>query len=225
MGKIHEGVWLPEDETHLVGMMSPGAKRFCRLPDGRASYQRHKYLAALALVGGSDGARVFVDVGAHVGLWSMQAEYDFETILAFEPHPVHADLYEQNVTRSRGITLFRVALGETKDSVSLRTAPTSSGDTYIAGPGPIPMQALDDFDIPRIDLLKIDTEGFELPILLGAHKTLLRTKPVIVVEQKGRDALYRGSQKDEALVFLRELGAHPLRPAISGDHFYGWKAP
>jgi FkbM family methyltransferase len=215
--KLHEGVWLPLGEKHLVEMMSPKAKRFTRLPDGRASYQRHKYLAALPFV---KQRKVFVDIGAHVGLWSMQAVLDFEKIVAFEPHPLHANLYEHNM-QGQKYTLHRVALGDRKDSIALKGEPGSSGDTHVAGPGDIQMRTLDSYRLRRIDLLKIDTEGYELPILKGAVETLKRCRPVIVVEQKGRDVKYHGGKPGEAAVFLRELGWTDMIPPISGDHIMG----
>jgi FkbM family methyltransferase len=200
-------------------MMSPKAKRFTRLPDGRASYQRHKYLAALPFV---KERKVFVDIGAHVGLWSMQAELDFDKIVAFEPHPLHANLYEENVKKH---TLHRVALGDRKDSIALKGEPGSSGDTHVAGPGDIQMRTLDSYRMRRIDLLKIDTEGYELPILKGAMETLKRCRPVIVVEQKGRDVKYHGGKPGEAAAFLRELGWEDVIPPISGDHIMGCTTP
>lgn len=219
--KLHEGVWLPAIEEHLVQMMTPGAKRFARLPDGRASYQRHKFLTALALVADSG---VFVDVGAHVGLWSMQAEADgFRRIVAFEPCPLHADLYPFNL-RGTDWTLHRCALGEGEGTVSLTAERTSTGDTHVAGPGDIPMRTLDSFGLDRVDLLKVDTEGYELPILRGAVETLTRCRPVVVVEQKGREVRYHGGQAGEAVAFLREMGMVELAPSISGDFFMGWRA-
>jgi len=215
--KLHEGVWLPLGERHLVEMMSSKAKKFARLPDGRASYQRHKYLAALPFV---KDRKVFVDIGAHVGLWSMQAELDFEKIIAFEPHPLHANLYEENVLCGK-YTLHRMALGDRKDNVALKGEAGSSGDTHVAGPGDIPMRTLDSYRIRRIDLLKIDTEGYEFPILKGAVETLRRCRPVIVVEQKGKDAKHHGGKPGEAVAFLRELGWADLIPPISGDHIMG----
>lgn len=216
--KSHDGVWLPVTEEHLCGMMSPGTKRFARLPDGRPAYQRHKYLAALPLV---RERIVFVDIGAHCGLWSMQAELDFNTIMAFEPHPLHAAIYPHNM-RTTNWTLNAVALGASEGSISLTSGPDSSGDTYVSGAGDIPMRTLDSFGLERIDLLKIDTEGYELPILNGSVETLRRCRPVIVVEQKGRDMRNHGMKKNGAVEFLKRLGAVELAPAISGDYFMGW---
>jgi FkbM family methyltransferase len=219
--KLHDGVWLPEVEQHLVHMMSPGAKSFMRLPDGRPAYQRHKYLALMERVP-ADRRRRFIDIGAHVGLWSMQAELDFGFVVAFEPQSLHADIYPFNMRTDRW-ELHRVALGEAPGSVSLACEPTSTGDTHVAGPGDIPMVTLDSFGLAP-DVIKIDTEGYELPILRGAVETILRHRPIICVEQKGREVTYQGGQRDEAVAFLRSLGMVPLRAPISGDHFLGWRA-
>lgn len=211
---LHEGVYLPEGEQHLIGMMSPGTKRFARLPDGRASYQRHKYQQALKYV---RERGVFVDIGGHVGLWSMQAELDFAEIIAFEPHAEHAACYEKNCRPEN--VLHRCALGEEHGHVSLAGQKGSSGDTHVAGDGEIPMFPLDYFEIDRIDLMKIDTEGYELPIILGASETIRRCKPVIVVEQKGRDSMYFGGKAKGALAALKRMGMRELCAPISGDYF------
>jgi FkbM family methyltransferase len=218
LAKMHEGVWLPATEVHLVGMMTPGTKQFMRMPDGRAAYQRHKYLAAVEHVA---HRKVFVDIGAHVGLWSMQAEQDFESIIAFEPHPVHAAIFPRNVKMER-VTLHQCALGDRDGGVALTSGPQSSGDTYVSGDGDIPIRTLDSLNIERIDMLKIDTEGYELPIVRGATETLLRCRPVVVVEQKGRDALYHRQKQGGAVEFLRSLGMQDLRPPMSGDHIMWW---
>ena len=214
---LHEGVYLPDGEKHLIGMMSPKAKRFARLPDGRASYQRHKYLHAMPHV---RDPQVFVDIGGHVGLWSMQAELDFEEIIAFEPHAEHAACYEKNCRTSN--ILHKCALGEDFGHVSLTGQEGSSGDTHVAGDGDIPMFPLDYFELERIDLMKIDTEGYELPIILGATETIRRCKPVIVVEQKGRDGMYFGSEPQGALKALERMGMRKLCAPLSGDYFLGW---
>lgn len=218
--KLHDGVWLPEIEEHLVQMMSPGAKSFARLPDGRPAYQRHKYLALMAHVP-AHRRSVFVDIGGHCGLWSMQAELDFGFVVAFEPQPLHADIYPFNMGPD-GWQLHRVALGAAPGSVCLACEPTSTGDTHVVGPGDVPMATLDSFELAAVDVIKIDTEGYERPILQGAVETIRRHRPIICVEQKGREVMYQGGQRDEAVAFLRSLGMAPLRPPISGDWFMGW---
>lgn len=217
--KDYMGVWLPDWEVHLIDMMRPGAKRHELLPDGRPTYQRHKYRAALEFVKNRD---VFVDVGGHCALWGMQAEQDFANIHAFEPNPEFAEIYPHNM-RTHNWCLHRVALGDREDTVSLGFEKGSSGGTYVVeGDGNIPMRTLDSFEIEHCDLMKIDVEGYELPVVMGARDTIRRTKPVIVIEQKGRDARNFKAPPHRALAYLTKLGMKPLRQPISGDHFMGW---
>ena len=43
------------------------------------------------------------------------------------------------------------------------------------------IKKLDDLQL-EVDLIKIDTQGFEFPVLQGAIKTIVRCKPVIILE-------------------------------------------
>lgn len=220
LAQDHAGVLLPAGEAHFVEMMSPGQKRYATLPEGRPAYQRHKYLAALELLP-AERRRVFVDVGAHVGLWAYQAERDFAAVVSFEPVARFAALYPFNM-RSDRWRLHRCALGAERGGVSLDVRETDTGCTHIASAGEIPLRRLDDFALPVADLVKIDVEGFELPVVQGAVETIARCRPLIVVEQKGNDAKNFGGRRGEAAAFLHSLGLVELRPAISGDLFFGF---
>jgi FkbM family methyltransferase len=46
----------------------------------------------------------------------------------------------------------------------------------------VPLATLDSFAFPRVDLLKIDAEGMETQVLLGASETLHRCRPVLYLE-------------------------------------------
>lgn len=217
--KCHKGVYLPESEKHLIEMLSPGSKRYMELEDGRPAYQRHKYLAALELV---SGRSVFVDVGAHCGLWSMQAEQDFRFIYAFEPFNLYQEIYPRNM-RGTGYALLPYGLSDNEGLCSFKHEKNSSGGTHIVpGPGTGQLKTLDSFGLSAIDLLKIDVEGHELQMVKGARETLLRTKPVVVIEQKGRDQSNFGRKRNEALDFLIALGMRQKRTPLSGDYFLGW---
>ena len=47
--------------------------------------------------------------------------------------------------------------------------------------------ALDQFDIPQVDYIKIDVDGFETRVLAGAKETILKNKPVVVLEAEAGD--------------------------------------
>src|SRR5262249_47620639 len=48
--------------------------------------------------------------------------------------------------------------------------------------------ALDEFDLPRADLIKIDVEGMEMEVLAGAARVIERCHPVMLIEKIKADA-------------------------------------
>lgn len=215
------GIWLPDGETHLVEWM----KKMNRIVDGKLTYQYHKLEAALAFV---KQWRVAIDVGAHCGLWSMHLARRFEHLHAFEPVAAHRECFLQNVyqpgiVEPERFALHPCALGAKDGSVRMETAPTSSGDTRIGGPGDIPLRRLDDVlaEVSTVDFIKLDCEGYELFALRGGEETLKRCRPVVIVEQKPGRAQKFGLAETGAVDYLKGLGAK-LRREISGDFIVSW---
>lgn len=208
------GVYLPPGETHLVEWMTKMNRRV----DGKLTYQLHKLEAALDLV---RDFRTAVDVGAHVGLWSMHLVKRFQRVEAVEPVAIHRELFLRNV-QAGNVSLHACALGEQAGSVSMKTSPHSSGDTVVAGEGDIPMVRLDDLlALEDVDFIKLDCEGYELHALRGAEQLLVRCKPVICVEQKPGKAQGFGLPQTGAVAYLQSLGAK-VRKEMSGDFLLSW---
>jgi len=195
-------------------MMTKGAVREV---GGKLTYQYRKLEYALQYV---HQRRCAVDIGAHVGLWSMHLAALFDSVWAFEPNPVTADLWPWNVPESNA-TLLRCALGDRRGSVGLLGTPEHTGHVQIAGDGPYPLDTLDSFDLQDVDFVKIDVEGHELAVVKGGEQTLRRCRPVVVVEQKGEDGRL-GMEMDGALHFLEQLGMRS-EFCIGGDHIMVWK--
>ncbi|WP_130471253.1 FkbM family methyltransferase [Candidatus Magnetaquicoccus inordinatus] len=61
------------------------------------------------------------------------------------------------------------------------------------------MIAIDDWQLPRLDLLKIDIEGMEMEALAGARQTIARCRPYMMIEKIKTD-------EEELQAFLRPLG-------------------
>ena len=218
--KLVGGVWLPEDETHLVEMMlhNPRGTVF---RDGKATYQIHKLDACLARLPRNSFA-VCVDVGAHVGLWSMWLAKAFRKVHAFEPMGQHADLFQLNVS-DENVVLHRMALGDKPGFCKVMSVGESSGDAFVKpGTGNVEIRTLDSFAFEEIDFVKIDVEGFERQVVEGGRDTLLRNKPLICIEQKDKEVQNFGGTPKAALSYLFEMGMIPI-VEIHGDHILGWR--
>lgn len=213
--KLHQSVWLPDGETHLTAWMD----RAGEIVDGKGSYQISKLRTAVSFC---KQFRTAVDVGGHCGLWSMQLVKQFEMVHAFEPVEAHRDCFRLNVPSDKGAwQLHECALGEEEGMVSIHTAETSSGDSWVNGHGNIPMHRLDDFALGSVDFIKLDTEGHELFILRGGVEMLKANKPVVIVEQKPGHARRFGVGDQDAVPYLQSLGARVVRE-LSGDFVMVW---
>jgi FkbM family methyltransferase len=209
--------FMPEGETHLPDWMTKTNNRV----DGRLAYQYTKYEQALKWC---KNRRVAIDIGAHIGLWSWYMARDFRDLAAFEPMQEHQDCWVLNMADRKNAELFCMALGNYKGFVHLHCRTKgSSGDTeiYPNADGKTEIGRLDDANLPEVDFIKIDCEGYELNVLQGAEKTLLAWKPCIVVEQKGDMTKKYGHEKLAAVKYLESLGAK-LRQEISGDYIMSW---
>jgi FkbM family methyltransferase len=51
----------------------------------------------------------------------------------------------------------------------------------------VDMMAIDDLEMSRLDLLKIDVEGMEMDVLAGAEKTVNAYRPAMIIEVKKSD--------------------------------------
>lgn len=210
--KFADGWYFPDGETHLLAWMANPKVRM--MLNGRPAYQGQKQVTATALC---KNFRTAVDVGGHVGLHSWNMAHSFANVHAFEPVLAHRQCFTKNVLDLKeNVTLHACALGASKSSVSIRTEPSSSGDSRVDGAGDIPMVTLDSFALPHCDLLKVDCEGTELFVLQGAMETLIRCRPVVMVEQKPGHAQKYGLGEKDAIPFLQLLG-YRLVKELSGD--------
>lgn len=199
------GVWLPDHEEHLKEYAKAG-------PFGEWTYQKNKLDLAMPLVRKRD---VAVDVGGHCGIWAREMCRLFGHVHSFEPVKDHRDCYELN-QRSENFTLYPYALGEQDGRSSYETRPGSSGDTWLVPGGKVEVKTLDWFNLAP-DLVKIDTEGYELFVLKGGEQTLRKHKPVVIVEQKpGHGGRYQLGDTD-AVAWLKSLG-YKLKREIWGDY-------
>ena len=64
---------------------------------------------------------------------------------------------------------------------------------------------IDSLNLKDVDIIKVDTEGFEYNVLLGAIKTIERCKPVIQVETIEKLAQY-GSTVHDLQKLIVDLG-------------------
>ena len=128
-----------------------------------------------------------VDVGANIGAFSLYQAITkhAERVIAFEPSPQVFPRLLKNVELNGlgNVTAINAAVGDMAGLLSFSEGRMSmNGHVSESGPLKVPCVTLDGElrDIPRIDILKIDTEGYEAQVLRGASDVLTRTQRIAV---------------------------------------------
>jgi FkbM family methyltransferase len=75
--------------------------------------------------------------------------------------------------------------------------------------------AIDEYNLPRVDFIKLDVEGMELDALEGASKTIERSLPILLIERIKSNAEQISRWLAERGYVLRELGINTL--AVHAD--------
>lgn len=213
----HQGIWLPDGEKHFPEWMT----RSGEMVDGKGTYQIKKFRAAMQHIPFFHNYHVAIDVGAHVGLWSMQLAKKFAVVHAFEPVAAYRECFLHNVD-AKGVLLYPFALGAEQGRVSMKI-PTlngglDTGGTHVVPGNDVELKTLDEFDFHNVDFIKIDCEGFEEAVIKGARETIERCRPVMIVEQKPHklSANY-GIKGAPAIELLKSMGAR-VSVLLSGDY-------
>ncbi len=206
-----EGVYLPDGEVHFRDTLTALAS------EGRSAF--YPVLAAALLQ--VTARRRAIDIGAHVGLWSRWLVSEFNWVDAFEPIPEHAKLFRRNIDGSNW-TLHEMALGAHEGLVGMKSFVSDTGRAHVCAGEDVKLQRLDNYGFSDVDLIKIDVEGYELPVVIGAEQTLKRNKPIVIIEQRGCEVTNFGeSSRDHALVHLIEIGMYPMQ-RVGHDWIMGW---
>lgn len=168
---------------------------------------------------------VILDVGAHFGYFSKEFSRLHQSscsVFAFEPMSYNADILEIVTAKLPNVEIIKKAASDTNGVLDLNIPVKKQGKI---GPGlahfgtetdrdfivqSVETIRLDDFvkdrALTRVDFIKIDIEGAELPALKGATNTIKRYKPVIFAEILDAFTQRMGYHPDELIGFLRNFG-------------------
>jgi len=209
------GWWFPDQDQHFAEMLAKNISK------GRQPvYQEPVRARSMELC---QLRRTALDIGANVGLWSRDLCAQFATVIAFEPVADFRACLLKNVPAAN-LDVRPVALGTTSTTVNMIITEHNTGHSHVdvnsLGQGNIPMIDLDSLSLTNVDYVKIDCEGYEHAILLGAKQTLISNRPIIVIEdKKHQDVGHAGT--DHAVDLLIGWGAR-IMTTVNNDVILGW---
>lgn len=161
-------------------------------------------------------AMTVVDVGAHVGLYTvLAAEKTGPTgkVIAIEPEPQNYDRILENI-RINGfgnVVVEKAALSDHNGFEKLHISPSSARHSLLAQEhnsnfAQVTVKTLDvlleELAIKKVDVIKIDAEGAEVPILKGMGKTLKNNPDVKIIVA----SYHYPAEVKEVQNFLHKMG-------------------
>lgn len=176
--------------------------------------------------------KTVVDVGANVGQFAIAAAKLFPGVQvhSFEPNPPCAAQLQCNVTKLAAVQVHQLALGRVAGTVDFHVNTHSHSSSIL----PLANSHLDAFPdaresgviqvqvstldqvfagqiLPSPVLLKLDVQGYELPVLQGG-KVFLQSVDYVLLEASFKPLYQNEPLFMEIVAQMRELGFEFLRP-------------
>ncbi|MFZ2878999.1 MAG: FkbM family methyltransferase [Phototrophicaceae bacterium] len=175
------------------------------LPD---DHQADDLLVALSFV---RDCRLAIDCGAHRGTIAHRLARVFDRVVAIEPGPL--------AERIEGCEVIRAAVSDKPGRCSMADGPENTGQRHVVEGDEVEVITLDSLGLWP-DFVKIDVEGLEYRVLLGAEKTIRQNQPIVMLEENGLNRRY-GIADGAAIELMRQWGAHCVA-VRNKDWIFAW---
>jgi len=147
---------------------------------------------------------IVLEGGAHIGTHTIFFSKLVNHVYCFEPLKQSAQLLQENlqINNCDNVTVYNCGLSDKKlfDSFGFIPSHNIGGAGMINNPLGIPLHfggtdlsedervpielvSIDEmFNFDKLDFIKLDVEGYEQNVILGAYNTIKKCKPVIMLE-------------------------------------------
>lgn len=160
-----------------------------------------------------DSNKNFIDIGANIGQHSLLMAPYCKNVYSFEPIPVVYSQFKESIALNnyQNIHAFNIAIGNKKESQPFNYVTNHAGtSSFVERENPnsniinVHLDTLKNiiFDV-KMDVIKLDVEGYESVVILGNQEKILKDKPVIFMEYNPNWIEKEGSSKtDEVFNFF-----------------------
>jgi len=182
-------------------------------------------------------SEVIVDIGANIGWYSIHAARlnpNLKNIYAFEPLPQNLALLKNNIDLNKPysdrIIVHSCALGDRNGYRDLLSSEEEKGASSFFNIRDLQEPLVSNVEVRRLDevsldwgelgeksLLKIDTEGSEYLVLLGAMSFLAENRPVVFCEILRKWSAKAGVDYNASVKLLTDIGYEVFTTIAGSD--------
>ncbi|MFN3405711.1 MAG: FkbM family methyltransferase [Cytophagaceae bacterium] len=132
----------------------------------------------------------FLDIGAHIGYYTLLLAKKAEIIYAFEPDPRNYNPLENNIKNFSNILFVKKAISSEEGKFSFSLGSSSANSSLISDKNTLQNIEVEVTTIDsirksintKIHGIKTDIQGMDLEALQGGKETILQDKPLIISE-------------------------------------------
>jgi len=141
----------------------------------------------------ADNNKISLDIGANLGLFTYFMSKHSKKVLAFEPNPYPLRYLPRLIDKN--VEILKIAIGNSNKKMNLLIPKSNKGwssngatlkDIEVKNGIKIEVDCkkIDSFNFSNVGFIKIDVEGAEKNVLVGAKKTIQRNKPNLMIENE-----------------------------------------
>jgi len=159
-----------------------------------------------------------VDVGANIGYYTVLLADKVGKngkVYAFEPDIINFEILEKNIKANNleNVVAINVAVGSKNETKILYKSEENLGDHKLyndqflmSNVQKTKIIKLDEYLInQKVDLLKIDTQGWEPAVIEGTKKTIEKYKPIIFFEYSPASYKQANLDGDKMMDFIKKI--------------------
>lgn len=176
---------------------------------------------------------IFMDIGSNYGWHSIIASKYCNMVYSFEPQKNMFDIQNSsiNINNINNIVVYNFGLGNKNISTQMNQIDYNSswvniGDLSIGHGGEqIVIKTIDSLNLPKIDFIKIDVQGYEKFVLEGGVEKIKKDKPILIVELENFQLKKFGYDDSDIFLFFKNIDYIPfyLEYDYPSDHIFVYK--
>jgi FkbM family methyltransferase len=172
----------------------------------------------------------FMDVGSNYGWHSIIASKYCDKVYSFEPQKTMFDIQKMSIDSNniKNIMLYNFGLGNENtisemNQINYESDWVNIGDLSVGSGGEkIDIKTIDSLNLPKIDFIKIDVQGYEKFVLEGGIEKIKKDKPTLIVELENFQLAKFGYDDSDIFTFFKNLDYIPfyLEYVYPSDHIF-----
>lgn len=162
-----------------------------------------------------DATKNLIDIGANIGQHSLLMSPYCKNVYSFEPIPAVYNQFKESIALNnfQNIQIYNLAIGNKKEALPFNYVINHAGtSSFVERENPnsniitVLIDTLENIlGNTKMDVIKLDVEGYESVVILGNKEKILKDKPVIFMEYNPDWIEKEGSAKtDEVFNFFLE---------------------